>query len=148
AKKNLEIVKREGVEGLDYDTRFFYENLTDSNNVPQTDFQNHIKNILEAKVKSLTELVENIEKDLKIRKTVENFYDSKVYKLLKSFYGEDNITKMSPVEIGIQDNQFIEVIKGVDTTDLIVTAPYGILSNMLKDGDKVSVVGKDELYNE
>ncbi|MFP4525170.1 MAG: efflux RND transporter periplasmic adaptor subunit [Bacteroidales bacterium] len=61
---------------------------------------------------------------------------------------EDNITKMSPVEIGIQDNQFIEVIKGVDTTDLIVTAPYGILSNMLKDGDKVSVVGKDELYNE
>lgn len=61
---------------------------------------------------------------------------------------EDNITEKTTVKTGIQDNQFIEVISGVDTTDLIVTAPYGILSNMLKDGEKVSVVGKDELYNE
>ncbi|MFO8234520.1 MAG: efflux RND transporter periplasmic adaptor subunit [Bacteroidales bacterium] len=55
---------------------------------------------------------------------------------------------MAHVKTGIQDNQHIEVISGIDTTDMLVTAPYSILSNRLKKGDKVSVVNKNELYND
>jgi HlyD family secretion protein len=56
--------------------------------------------------------------------------------------------KMSLVETGIQDKEYIEIITGTDTTDKVVIAPYRAISRELKSGDLVSVVNKKELYKE
>jgi HlyD family secretion protein len=43
------------------------------------------------------------------------------------------------VETGIQDNEFIHVVKGVTPGDKIVTGPYSELSKTLKSGDKIYI---------
>jgi HlyD family secretion protein len=50
------------------------------------------------------------------------------------------------VKTGIQDNEFIEIVSGVEETDEVVTAPYRAISKKLGPGDDVEVVSKDALY--
>ncbi|HNS12262.1 MAG TPA: efflux RND transporter periplasmic adaptor subunit [Bacteroidia bacterium] len=59
----------------------------------------------------------------------------------------DGAVKLRPVEIGIQDNNYIEIIKGLKEGEVVVTGPYSSISKILKDNDKVEVVKKEELYN-
>lgn len=58
---------------------------------------------------------------------------------------KDGVVKKRVVKTGIQDINYIEVTKGIQSGDMIVTGPYSIVSQTLKDGDKVKVVKKDEL---
>jgi HlyD family secretion protein len=62
------------------------------------------------------------------------------------FTVKNDSVRKNPVEIGIQDKQFIEILSGIDTTDKVVTAPYSAVSRKLKQGDKISVVKKEKLY--
>lgn len=55
---------------------------------------------------------------------------------------------LTPVETGIQDNEYIEIVDGLEESDKVVTAPYSAISRRLNDGDNVNVVKKQELYNE
>lgn len=55
---------------------------------------------------------------------------------------------MKQVETGIQDNQFIEILSGLEPDDQVVTAPYSDIAGRLKNGDRVNIVGKKELYQE
>ena len=50
------------------------------------------------------------------------------------------------VETGIQDNDYIEITKGVSDNEVIVCGPYSAVSKSLKDGNKVKVVKKGDLY--
>lgn len=50
------------------------------------------------------------------------------------------------VKTGIQDSQHIKILEGVTAGDLVITAPYRLISKTLKDGDAVEVVSQDELY--
>lgn len=50
------------------------------------------------------------------------------------------------VKTGIQDNEFIEIVSGVEENDKVVTAPYRAISKKLTPGDDVQAVSKDELY--
>jgi HlyD family secretion protein len=59
---------------------------------------------------------------------------------------KDGVVKKRVVKTGIQDINYIEVTKGIQAGDLIVTGPYSVISQTLKDGDKVKVVNKDELF--
>jgi len=43
------------------------------------------------------------------------------------------------VETGIQDNRYIEIKSGLDTTLTVVTGPYQSVSRTLKDGDAVEI---------
>jgi HlyD family secretion protein len=54
--------------------------------------------------------------------------------------------KQVHVETGIQDDEYIEVLVGVEIGDQVVSDPYSAISRKLDDGDKVKVVDKDELY--
>ncbi|MBI1286185.1 MAG: HlyD family efflux transporter periplasmic adaptor subunit [Flavobacteriales bacterium] len=58
--------------------------------------------------------------------------------------GNDVVVKQ--VKTGIQDNEYIEVVSGVELGDRVVTAPYRAISKKLAPGDEVEVVSKDELY--
>lgn len=51
----------------------------------------------------------------------------------------DGKAEMLEVETGINDDQFIQILRGLDENVQIVTGSYRILSRQLKDGDAVRV---------
>jgi len=55
---------------------------------------------------------------------------------------------MKQVETGIQDNQFIEILSGLEPDDQVVTAPYSDIASRLQNGERVNIVQKKELYQE
>ena len=50
------------------------------------------------------------------------------------------------VKTGIQDDDYIEIISGLEDEEEVVTAPYSAISKKLKDEDLINVVSEDELY--
>lgn len=60
--------------------------------------------------------------------------------------GEDATVSMRTVKTGIQDNIHIQILEGLKKGERVVTGPYNVVSRLLKDGDKVKVVPKDELF--
>lgn len=54
--------------------------------------------------------------------------------------------KRVKVRTNIQDINYIEVLSGLKEGDEVVTGPYSLISKSLKDGDKVKVVKKEELF--
>ena len=55
---------------------------------------------------------------------------------------------MMPVETGIQDDSYIEVTKGIEVGQIIVTGPYSLISRILKSGDVVEPVKQEDLYKD
>lgn len=62
------------------------------------------------------------------------------------FVVKEGKVKLTPVEIGIQDNNYIEIKSGLKNGDEVVIAPYTLIARMLKDGDVIEVVKKEDLY--
>lgn len=52
------------------------------------------------------------------------------------------------IKTGIQDDKYIEVTEGLKEGDEVVTGPYTAVSRLLKDGDEITVVAKEKLYNQ
>jgi HlyD family secretion protein len=50
------------------------------------------------------------------------------------------------VKTDIQDINNIEIISGLRAGQEIITGPYNVVSKTLKDGDKVKVVPKEQLF--
>jgi HlyD family secretion protein len=61
--------------------------------------------------------------------------------------GKDNKVKKVKVTTDIQDINYIEITSGLNDGDEIITAPYDTVNKLLKDGDKVKVVDKKDLYD-
>jgi HlyD family secretion protein len=51
------------------------------------------------------------------------------------------------VTTGVQDNQYIEIRSGLKAGETVVTAPYGAITRILKNGGKVQVVKKERLFD-
>ncbi|MCD6017076.1 MAG: family efflux transporter, subunit [Bacteroidetes bacterium] len=64
------------------------------------------------------------------------------------FVNRDGVAKMVYVTTGIQDNDFIEIKSGINVGDEVISGPYGAVSKILKDGKKIKVVDKDELFSD
>lgn len=62
------------------------------------------------------------------------------------FVKRKDLARQVKVKTGIQDNTAIEVIEGLTLEDEIITAPYGLISKLLKDSTTIEVVKLDELY--
>ncbi|MDR3680219.1 MAG: efflux RND transporter periplasmic adaptor subunit [Flavipsychrobacter sp.] len=62
-------------------------------------------------------------------------YDSKTKKVI-----------LKDVQTGIQDNMYIQVTKGLDSGQQIVSAPYGAIARTLSNNTKVTVVPKEKLF--
>ncbi len=63
------------------------------------------------------------------------------------FVLENNVATLRKVKTGIQDNQNIEILEGLKPGEVVVTGPYNAVSRLLKDGDKVKVVTREELFS-
>ena len=55
---------------------------------------------------------------------------------------------LKEVVTGIQDDDYIHILKGLGVGDTIVTAPYDAITSILGQGSKIKVVSEDELYNQ
>uniref|UniRef100_UPI00356143FC efflux RND transporter periplasmic adaptor subunit n=1 Tax=Draconibacterium sp. TaxID=1965318 RepID=UPI00356143FC len=60
-------------------------------------------------------------------------------------YADGRVLK-TEVETGIQDNNSIEILKGIKEGDEVVTAPYTIINRTLKDSMQVKKVSEEELF--
>ncbi len=61
---------------------------------------------------------------------------------------DDNKAVAQKVKTGIQDNNYIQIIEGLEDEDEIIVAPYNAVSKKLKPGTFVEVVKKEELFKE
>ncbi len=52
------------------------------------------------------------------------------------------------VKSGIQDNDFIQILSGLEDGETVVSGPYSAISRKLKKGAKIQVVDKDALKKE
>jgi HlyD family secretion protein len=50
------------------------------------------------------------------------------------------------VKTGIQDSEFIQVLSGLNAGETVVTGPYTVVKNKLKNGLKITVVDEKELF--
>lgn len=64
------------------------------------------------------------------------------------FVVENDKVKQLEVKTGIQDNDYIEILKGIDLNKEVVCGPYKAVAKELKEGSKIKIVSKDELYKE
>ncbi|MDD3740867.1 MAG: efflux RND transporter periplasmic adaptor subunit [Bacteroidales bacterium] len=62
------------------------------------------------------------------------------------FVYKDGKIEQRKVKTGIQDSYFIEIVEGLKEGEEVVTAPYNLVSKILKDGDAVKKVSKEELF--
>ena len=61
---------------------------------------------------------------------------------------KDSKVKKVKVKTGIQDLNYIEILEGLKEGDEVITGPYSIVSKTLKDGNLVSIVAKDKLFED
>jgi HlyD family secretion protein len=54
--------------------------------------------------------------------------------------------KRIKVRTDIQDMNYIEVLSGVKQGDQVITGPYTVVSKLLREGMKVKVVPKEQLF--
>lgn len=50
--------------------------------------------------------------------------------------------KKTPVKTGIQDMEYIEIVSGLNGNEEVITAPYSVVSKLLKGGEKVKVINE------
>jgi HlyD family secretion protein len=61
---------------------------------------------------------------------------------------KDNTVKKVRVRTDIQDLNNIEILAGLKEGDMVITGPYSIVSKTLKDGNLVTVVAKEKLFED
>ena len=59
---------------------------------------------------------------------------------------KEGTVKKAKVSTSIQDINYIEITKGLNEGDEVITGPYDVVSKLLKEKDRVKVVDKKELF--
>lgn len=62
------------------------------------------------------------------------------------FLVNNGSAKQIEVKTGIQDNDFIQVISGLSDKQEVICGPYSAVSKSLKEGTKIKIVRKEDLY--
>ena len=117
-----------------------------------------VKNALNIPIQSLTarereklEKAEGVETTPAQREQEEQAENPKLKKEKKEndmvevvFVVEGDVAKMREVKIGISDENYYQVLQGVNEGDEVITGPFKVLSRTLKDGDLVKVKNKEK----
>ena len=93
-------------------------------------YTNEIKDVLSVPIQAVTAREIEIEKEDKSQK------EEKEFKEVVFVYSGDTVA-MHEVTTGIQDDEFIQLISGIEDSSSIVTGPYSAISNKLEDGEDV-----------
>ena len=63
------------------------------------------------------------------------------------FVVSENVVSLRPVKTGIQDNTHIQILEGLKPGEEVITGPYNAISRLLKSGDRVKIVSREELFS-
>ena len=90
------------------------------------------------------------DRDIVVKDEKEEKFNNKKEDEIKEcvFVNNNGVAKMIYVTTGIQDNDYIEIKSGVNVGDEIISGPYGAVSKILKNGKKIKIVDKDELFSD
>ena len=106
------------------------------------DIRTEVKfNVLSLPIQAVTTRIDTLEKSDIITTDDKNKDPDEIV-----FVYENGKVQQAKVATGIQDNNHIEILKGIKENDEIVVAPYNTINKKLKDGSAVNVVDKKELY--
>ena len=64
------------------------------------------------------------------------------------FVKEKSYAKVRLIKTGIQDNNYYEIINGLNENDEVIVAPYTSIAKKLKDSTLIKVVNKKDLFSE
>ena len=90
---------------------------------------------------SLAEVSEEIEETEEVKEDGEDEVNEVVFVV-----NDENKAKFIKIKTGIQDNNYIQILEGVEEDDEIITAPYNAISKKLKTDAVVEVVDKKDLF--
>jgi len=92
---------------------------------------------------SLAEVSEEIEETEEVKEDGEDEVNEVVFVV-----NDENKAKFIKVKTGIQDNNYIQILEGVEEDDEIITAPYNAISKKLKTDAVVEVVDMKDLFKD
>ncbi len=98
-------------------------------------------NIVTAPLKAVTTRYENDSS------TNDNKIGKQKNQTVVFLFNNNKVTKKI-VTTGIQDMDYIEIISGLNKDDILVTEPFEAIDKTLKDGQKVKVVDKKEIFKQ
>jgi HlyD family secretion protein len=55
-----------------------------------------------------------------------------------AFVKQADVAKMLPIQTGIADNNYIQILSGIKPGDEVISGPYTAISKDLQDGSKVA----------
>jgi HlyD family secretion protein len=64
------------------------------------------------------------------------------------FVSDGKYALAKDVKTGIQDNNYIEIVSGLNDNDKVISAPFSAISKKLSDSTLIEVVKKEELFKE
>lgn len=64
------------------------------------------------------------------------------------FVKDGNVAKLRVVQTGIQDDENIEVVEGLNADEVVITGPYNLVTKILDNGDKVIEKSSDDTKEE
>lgn len=92
-------------------------------------------------------------RDIKVKNDKEKIDEEKEKKKAEEeikelvFVIKDGKAVQKVVVSGIQDNEYIQIISGLEKGEEVISGPYSAVSRSLREGSKVVVVSKKDLYN-
>ena len=81
----------------------------------------------------------NIEEHPEVEENSERNNDKKKEMVEVVFVVEDNLAIAKPVQLGISDDSYYEIISGINEGNKVVTAPFRVLSRTLQTEDLIEV---------
>jgi len=63
------------------------------------------------------------------------------------FIVDGKTAKMVVIKTGIQDDEYIQILEGLEEGAEIISGPYAAVSRKLSDGKEIQIVDEDKLYN-
>ncbi len=64
------------------------------------------------------------------------------------FIASGDTVRQIKVKTGIQDDDFIQILSGLENGTEVISAPYSAISKDLKEGDEIRIVDEKDLYKE
>ena len=99
--------------------------------------------ILTVPIQSVTTREEEKDNDKKKKKEKEKEKDDEDIKEVVFIMGADTV-RMVEVKTGIQDDEYIQILSGLEEGEEVVAGPYSAISRKLKDGKKVRLEDEDD----
>lgn len=92
---------------------------------------------------SLAEGSEELEESEEVEESSEEELNEVVFMV-----NDESKAEFIKIKTGIQDNNFIQILEGIEEDDEIITAPYNAISKKLKTDAMVEVVDKKDLFKD